>query len=164
MKVSPLVLRWNLAFSHFRPNFSSETTNFEQMVSKKLPKMSWFQWNCRVVSKKLPKLEMVSMKPSNNCYFQNVPTTMPFWLQSIVNKTTKNRTRKKKNDHILEILVIMARKIVFRKKFVRMIMKMDVLKSGFKAKKALYEIWDTLLKTCLVDTHLSMTAMVTKFR
>ena len=58
----------------------------------------------------------------------------------MVNKTTKNRTRKKKNDHILEILVIMARKIVFRKKFVRMIMKMDVLKSGFKAKKALYEI------------------------
>ena len=58
----------------------------------------------------------------------------------MVNKTTKNRTRKKNNDHILEILVIMARKIVFRKKFVRMIMIMDVLKSGFKAKKALYEI------------------------
>ena len=155
---------WNLAFSHFRPNFSSETTNFEQMVSKKLPKMSWFQWNCRVVSKKLSKVEMVSLKPSNNCYFQNVPTKMPFWLQSMVNKTKKNRTRKNKSDHILEILVIMARKIVFRKKFVKMIMKMDVLKSGFKAKKALYEIWDTLLKTCLVDTRLSMTAMVTKFR
>ena len=48
--------------------------------------------------------------------------------------------RNKKSDHIHQILVIMARKIVFFKKVVKMIMKINVLKTGFKAKKVHYEI------------------------
>ena len=70
--------------------------------------------------------------------------------------------RNKKSDHIHQILVIVARKIVFCKKIVKMIMKIDVLKPGFKDKKAHYEIWDTLIKTYLVHTRLSMAAMVCK--
>ena len=56
------------------------------------------------------------------------------------NKTTKYTMRNQKRDHIHQILVITARKIVFCKKVVKMIMKIDVLKTGFKAKKADYEI------------------------
>ena len=66
----------------------------------------------------------------------------------------------KKSDHIHKILVIMARKIEFFKKVVKMIMKSDVLKTGFRAKKAHYEIWDTLFKTCIVHTRLSMTGLL----
>ena len=47
--------------------------------------------------------------------------------------------RNKKSDHVHQILVIVARKIVFCKKVVKMIMKSDVLKSDFKAKKVHYE-------------------------
>ena len=43
--------------------------------------------------------------------------------------------RNKKSDNIHQILVIMARKIVFCKKVIKMIMKIDVSKTGFKAKK-----------------------------
>ena len=80
------------------------------------------------------------MKPSNKCAFKNLPTTMSFRSQLMVNKTTKYPMRNKKSDHIHQILVIMERKIVFSKKVVKMIMKINVLKTGFKAKKAPYEI------------------------
>ena len=88
---------------------------------------------------------------------------MSFWSQSMENKTTKYTMRNKKSDQIHQILVIMARKIVFCNKVVKMLMKIDVLKTGFKAKKADYEIWDTLIKTCLEHTLLSITAMVFKY-
>ena len=87
---------------------------------------------------------------------------MSFWSQFMVNKTTKYPMRNKKNDHVHQILVIVARKIVFCKKVVKMIMKSDVLKSDFKAKKVHYEFWDTLIKTCIVHTRLSMTGLVCK--
>ena len=58
---------WNLAFSHFRPNLTSKTTFFDEMVSMKRLKTTWFQWNCRVVSKKLPKIGMVLYR--NLLYF-----------------------------------------------------------------------------------------------
>ena len=48
--------------------------------------------------------------------------------------------RNKKTDHIHQILVIMERKIVFFEKVVKMIMQINVLKTGFNAKKAHYEI------------------------
>ena len=102
------------------------------------------------------------MKPLYKCAFQNLPTTMSFWSQFMVNKTTKYPMRNKNRDHIHQILVIVARKIVFCKKIVKMIMKIDVLKSGYKAKKAHYEIWDTLIKTCIVHTRLSITGLVCK--
>ena len=41
-------------------------------------------------------------------------------------------------------------------------MEIDVLKTGFMAKKANYEIWDTLIQKCIVYTRLSITAMVCK--
>ena len=44
-----------------------------------------------------------------------------------------------KSDQIYQIVVIVAKKIAFCKKVVKMIMKIDVLKSGFMAKKAYYE-------------------------
>ena len=47
--------------------------------------------------------------------------------------------RNKKSDLNHQILVIMAWKFVFFKKAVKMIMKIDVLKTGFRAKKAHYE-------------------------
>ena len=79
------------------------------------------------------------MKPFNKCAFKNLPATMSFLSQFMVTKTTKYPKRNKKSDHVHQILVIVARKIVFCKKVVKMIMKRDVLKSGFKAKKAHYE-------------------------
>ena len=45
----------------------------------------------------------------------------------------------KKSDHIHQILVIVTNKIAFCKKVVKIVMKIDVLKSGFRAKKAHYE-------------------------
>ena len=102
------------------------------------------------------------MKPLNKSAFKNLHITIFFWSQSMVNKTTKYPLRYRKSDNILQILVIMARKIVFCKKVIKMIMKIDVPKTGFKAKKAHYAIWDTLIKTCLVHTRLSITAMVCK--
>ena len=103
------------------------------------------------------------MKPLNKYAFKNLPATMSFWSQFMVNKTTKYPMRNKKSDHIHQILVIMARKIVFCKKVIKIIMKIDVPKTGFKAKKAHYAIWDTLIKTCLVHTRLSITAMICKY-
>ena len=47
--------------------------------------------------------------------------------------------RNKKSDHIHQILVNMALKIVFCKKDIKMIMKIDVPKTGFRTKKAHYE-------------------------
>ena len=102
------------------------------------------------------------MKPLNKYAFKNLPATMSFWSQSTVNKTKKYPMRNKKSEHIHQILVIMARKIVFCKKVIKIIMKIDVPKTGFKAKKAHFEIWDTLIKTCIVHTRLSITAMVCK--
>ena len=58
----------------------------------------------------------------------------------MINKTTKYGMRNKKIDHIHEMLVIVARKIVFCKKVVKMVMKIDVLKTGFRAKKTHYGI------------------------
>ena len=80
------------------------------------------------------------MKPLNKCAFKNLPTTMSFLSKFMVNKTKKYPMRNKKSDQIHQILVIMARIIVFFKKVVKMIMKINVLKTGFKAKKAHYEI------------------------
>ena len=102
------------------------------------------------------------MKPLNKYAFKNLPATMSFWSQSTVNKTKKYPMRNKKSDHIHQILVIMERKIVFCKKVIKMIMKIDVPKTGIRTKKAHYEIWDTLIKTCQVHTRLSITAMVSK--
>ena len=65
---------------------------------------------------------------------------MSFLSQFMVNKTTKYPMRNKKSDLNHQILVIMAWKFVFFKKVVKMIMKIDVLKTGFRAKKAHYEI------------------------
>ena len=48
--------------------------------------------------------------------------------------------RNKKSDNIHQIFVIMARKIEFCKKVIKMIMKIDVLKVGFRAKKVHFEI------------------------
>ena len=70
--------------------------------------------------------------------------------------------RNKKSNNIHQILVIMARKFEFCKKVIKMIMKIDVPKTVFRDKKAHYEIWDTLIKTCIVHTRLSITAMVYK--
>ena len=47
--------------------------------------------------------------------------------------------RNKKSDLNHQISVIRAWKFVFFKKVVKMIMKIDVLKTGFRAKKAHYE-------------------------
>ena len=102
------------------------------------------------------------MKPLNKCAFQNHPTTMSFWSQFMVNRTTKYLMINKKSDQIYQIVVIVAKKIAFSKKVVKMIMKIDVLKSGFMAKKAYYEFWDTLIKRCIVHTRLSMTGLVCK--
>ena len=103
------------------------------------------------------------MKPLNKYAFKNLPATMSFWSQSTVNKTKKYPMRNKKSDHIHQILVIMAGKIVFCKKVIKIIMKIDVPKTGFKAKKSHYEIWDTVFKTCPAHTRLSITAMVGKY-
>ena len=70
--------------------------------------------------------------------------------------------RNKKSDDIHKILIIMERKIVFRKKVVKMIMKIGVPKARFKIKKAQYEIRDTLIKMFLVHKRLLMTTMVRK--
>ena len=48
--------------------------------------------------------------------------------------------KNKKGDNIHQILVVMARKIKFCKKVIKMIIKIDVPKTGFKAKKAHYAI------------------------
>ena len=78
------------------------------------------------------------MKQLYNFAIKNIPTMMSFWSHFMINKTTKYGMRNKKIDHIHEMLVIVARKIVFCKKIVTMIMKIDVLKSCFSAKKARY--------------------------
>ena len=64
---------------------------------------------------------------------------MSFLSQFMVNKTTKCPMRNKKSDLNHKILVITAWKFVFFKKVAKMIMKIDVLKTGFSAKKANYE-------------------------
>ena len=58
----------------------------------------------------------------------------------MVNKTTSYPMRNEKSDDIHQILVIMERKIVFCKKVIKMIMKLDVPKTGFRAKKVHFEI------------------------
>ena len=78
--LKPPKVSQNRSFSHFCPHFTSETTNFQQLVSKKLCKIGmvslkphvvsrekvknveWFQKNCkilklqRVYEKKVTKL------------------------------------------------------------------------------------------------------------
>ena len=79
------------------------------------------------------------MKPLNKCAFKNLPTTMSFLSKFMVNKTKKYPVRNKKSDLNHQISVIRAWKFVFFKKVVKMIMKIDVLKTGFRSKKAHYE-------------------------
>ena len=64
---------------------------------------------------------------------------MFFLSQFMVNKTTKYPMRKKKSDLNHQISVIRAWKFVFFKKVVKIVMKIDVLKTGFRAKKTHYE-------------------------
>ena len=82
---------------------------------------------------------MVSMKPLNKCAIKNLPYYDVLFITIYGKQNNKISYEKKKSDLNHQISVIRAWKFVFFKKVVKMIMKIDVLKTGFRAKKAHYE-------------------------
>ena len=68
-----LFFPWNNSFSHFSPHFSSETTNFLQLVSKKLCKIKRFQWNRTWFQEKRWKMLSGFKWFQKNCQIWKVP-------------------------------------------------------------------------------------------